>query len=475
MDTVTHKDIETIQHIHLVGIKGVAMTSLAQSFVDMGKTVSGSDAEEDFVTALQLKKLKISCMVGFLPEHITKDINLVVYSSANKGSLNPEVVRAKELGIPVLTHAQALGLLMENKKGISVCGVGGKTTTSAMLAWICSRAQKNPSFSVGVGDILNLGKTGTYVQESEWYIAEADEYANDSNVDKTPRFLFQYPTITVCTNLVYDHPDVYASFEDTKKAYLQFFSQIQKDGMLIVNGDDQELVSLAKHMSHIQVVTVGESLECDGVISQFVTKDQKTTAQLTIKEETITLTLRIPGIFNMKNAAYAYCAARAAGIASEDIREALEEFLGTMRRFEYKGDANGIKRYDDYAHHPSEIESTLIALKQWEPQKRIVVVFEPHTYSRTKALLEEFAQSLSLADEVFLLDIFASAREVVDPTISSDMVCEKIQEYKKPAQNLHTIQEATTFLQSHLKEGDVLITIGAGDVYKIHGQLDRSH
>lgn len=472
MEEINIQTLSKMKHIHLVGIKGVAMTSLAQSLLNMGIHVTGSDVSEDFITKGLLDTLKVSVYIGFNKEHISKDIDLVIYSGANNGSSNIEVTTANDLNIPTIPHAKALGILMEGKQSISVCGVGGKTTTSAILSWIFEEVQLHPSYSVGVGDILNLHKTGTYIKDSEWYIAEADEYAVDPIKDTRPRFIYQHPTITICTNLVFDHPDIYKTFEDTIRVYKAFFGQIQKDGTLIINGDDEVLLK-AVHESNTSIVTVGESTTCMYRITNVSMNNKVTKATLVHGDEQIPIELSIPGTYNVKNACYAYVAARTAGVTKETILSSLKSFKGTLRRFEDKGKVNNVQYYDDYAHHPSEIISVLEALKSWEAGKRIVCIFEPHTYSRTKSLLKEFANALVYADEVFLLDIFASAREVKDESITSDMLCDEVVKLGGRCKNLHTVSNASEYVSKHLTPQDVCITVGAGDVFAIHNTLQK--
>lgn len=467
------KPFGNVKRVHIVGIKGVAMASFAQSCVDLGITVTGSDVKEDFVTQGLLEKYGMVPRIGFLPEHITKDVELVVYSAANKGNQNPEVLQATALGIRTVNYAQALGDLMKGKRGISVCGVGGKTTTSSMAAWVLEYAGIRPSYTLGVGNVPNLGKTGAYISDSAWYVAESDEYAADPLGDKTPKFLYQHPEVLVCTNLAYDHPDMFASFDAVKDAYRLFFKQITPNGLLVYNGDNEHLRELAKEVTGVRTVSVGEQEGNDVRVSGYAVSNRQAEALVEMDGSRFTLALTLPGVFNVWNAAYAYVAARHAGVGQEKALEALWQFAGTMRRFEDKGSIGGVRYYDDYAHHPDEIRLTLEALRAWEPSGRIVAVFEPHTFSRTKALLPGFVESLALADVVVLLDIFASARESADPSISSDMLVEKLREKGKDVRNAHTVQGAADAVKSIIKQGDVCITLGAGGVYHIHDLLKR--
>lgn len=458
---------EQYSHIHLVGIKGVAMTSLAQCLLDLGKTVTGSDVEDEFVTTPMLSNIGVQVYAGFSPEHIHESTELVIYSGAHKGSQNPEVLEAIAKHIPALSHADALGILTEGKKCVAVCGVGGKSSVSAMITWILESAGKKPSFSVGVGNVLNLGKTGRYEKDSSHFVVEADEYVKDPGHDNTPRFMSLNPEVIVCTNIAYDHPDVYASFEDTKNAYRSFFAKLPTQGSLVYNGDDVALSTLSEQIL-TQKTSVSKKDTAAFQISNYRASLGKTEADITHQGKTYTLTLQIPGAFNVMNAGYAIAAAQACGIDIETSLQALKIFRGTMRRFENKGMKQGIQYYDDYAHHPTEIQATLKALREWHPQAKIYAVFQPHTYSRTKALLNEFSMSFSDANEVLLLDIFASAREEADANTSSDILAQELQKNHVLAQNVHSVDQAYEYLKLEVKPGDVVITLGAGDLYHLH-------
>lgn len=466
MDGRVGMPFESHHSIHLVGIKGVAMTSLAQCLTDLGKEITGSDLEENFVTEDILKKLSVKMYNGFASKNIGVKTDLVVFSGAHQGSQNTDVLTAKERGIQVLSHADALGELMKGKRGISVCGVGGKSTVSAMITWILEYAGLHPSFSIGVGNVSNLNATGHYVPTSDFFVAEADEYVKDPTQDHTPRFLSQFPECIVCTNIAFDHPDVYATFDDTKKAYLQFFSHLPPTGTLIINGGDAELVRLTElSSSSFRRLIVSKEKSADIQIGAYSTQKGITTLDITMRGQVHNIRLHLPGIFNQMNATYALVAASTCGVFVEKGIEALEQFTGTMRRFENKGIKKDVQYFDDYAHHPSEIQATLVALREWYPDSRIIAVFQPHTYSRTKALLNEFSQSFSQVDLVYLLDIFASAREKDDPTVHTDHLVQNIGE---KAKNVHTIQEAARAIRETVKPRDVVITLGAGDLYHMH-------
>jgi UDP-N-acetylmuramate--alanine ligase len=452
-----------IKKAHLVGIKGVAMASLAQCLDDMGVEVSGSDVLEDFVTKDVLSQRKFQILTDFDPSHIPTDCDLVVYTGAHKGKQNVEVQEALRRGVRAISHAEALGELMQGKKGISICGTGGKSTTSAMIAWILDYCGMKPSFSVGVGKINNFGVSGRYTQihseatdeisRSGWFVAEADEYAVDPTDDHRPRFIYQHPNIVVCTNLSYDHPDIYPTFEIMQETFLAFFNAMPEEHVLILNGDCAALTDmLPKIRKDIHVVTVGEN------------------PNSTIRMDSVSLKISIPGDHNKKNAMYAYAVAQALQLDSQKSQEALTKFTGTMRRFEYKGQFHAIHCYDDYAHTPDEITATIQALREWEPQKKVIVAFQPHTYSRTKALFEGFAKALALSDEAWILDIFASAREQADSSVSSQMLVNAIGNKA----NLVPTVDALAQKIAHISDTNtVFISMGAGNIYKVYEKMNK--
>ena len=433
MTSATTLPFQDSTHIHLVGMKGVAMTALAQCLLDLGKQVTGSDVEEDFVTKHLLDTFHVPVKIGFHASNISEQTDCVIYTGAHNGSKNPEVIEAKKRGILVLSHAEALGLFMRGKRGVAVCGVGGKTTTTAMLAWILESAGQKSSYAIGVGNVFNLQRTGVYHKESEWFITEADEYATDPGHDNTPRFMHLNPEVIICTRVAYDHPDMYPGFKETQDAYLA------------------------------AVALFGKRLS--------VLQEEKKFSVFTYIQPDSAINLKIPGEYNRMNAQAALLAATHMGISQEAAVRALAQFSGTMRRFEHVGNTGGIERYDDYAHHPDEITAVLRSLKEKYPKSTKVVLFQPHTYSRTLSLLNEFSQCFTDADQVYLLDIFASAREKENPGVSSDMLAELMKKQGKQAENLKTLPLAAEKLNTILKPGDVFMTLGAGDVYHVHSMI----
>jgi UDP-N-acetylmuramate--alanine ligase len=481
----TQQSLLEFNQFYLMGIKGVAMTSLAQILIQADKQVRGCDVKEEFVTQKMLDQLPIKFDLGF-DHSLPEETEVVVYTAAHNGPENPVVQQAKQKNIPTFSQAEALSLLANQKKNIAVCGVGGKSTVSAMITWILTELNYQPSFSVGVGDIIGLNKTGQWTSQSDWFVAEADEYVTNPDAAKQgksliPRFSYLKPEITVCTNLNYDHPDVYQDLDHTKQTFAKFFNQIQPGGRLIYNADCPNVDDVVKATTdklknkNIDLTSFGESDQADLVLLETAVKDQNNWGRIKFSQnkQTYQLKLRVPGKFNLFNAMAAILAVMPVGITINDAISALASFQSTMRRFELVRIKDKVVYLDDYAHHPDEIRKTISAFKNWYPDKKKVVAFQPHTYSRTKQLFDQFVQALATASEVILLDIFPSAREKYDPTISSDLIVEKIrQEYPKTKiNNLKTISSLADYCQNQLEPGSALMTMGAGDIYKVHQQF----
>lgn len=469
---------------YLVGIKGVALTALAQCLVDAGVQVQGSDVAEEFVTQPQLDRLGIKVDIGF--DHpIPSDVECVIYTAAHQSQDNQQVRQAQERGLVVVSHAEALASLFNQKQGVAVCGVGGKSTTSAMISWILSKTNRQPSFAVGVGDIIGLGKTGQWIDGDGVFVAEADEYVTDPAAAQrgepiTPRFSFLHPRVTVCTNLQFDHPDVYRDFEHTQQVFGDFFRQIKPDGALIVNGQDAPLVALAQRVaaqSKLQLWTFGdETTSADFRLVEFQPAAGLTSATFTWQDGAYNLELQLPGRFNCLNALASLAVTTHVGVPIPEAVAALASFRSTTRRCEWKGDQHGVLRYDDYAHHPAEVAQMIQAFREWYPTQRLVVAFQSHTFSRTKALFNEFVAALTAADEVAMIDIFPSAREAADSSVSSDKLCAALTAARPSltAHNYRQLPQLASYLKASLQPGDVLITMGAGDIYQVHDMLNGS-
>lgn len=419
--------MDKYNRIYFVGIKGVAMASLAIWAKESGKVVAGSDVEEEFPTDEELRKAEIEVHEGFDIIHlVTFRPDLVIYTGAHGGWDNPQVQEATKRGIPSMSHGKALGMAMEGKRQISVAGSHGKTTTSAMIATILTEAGLDPSYAIGCGSIRGLGAAG-HAGIGDWFVAEADEYVTDPGHDQTPRFMWQKPEILVVTNIDYDHPDAYPDLLAVQQAFIA----LQKQSKFTFICADDEASSVLNKSRNVATFGLSEKLN--------------------------ELKLQIPGGHNMLNAAAASAACEKIGIPWKVVKRGLERFGGTKRRFEKLGQLRGALIYDDYAHHPKEIEVTIAAFRIKFPKKRLIVVFQPHTYSRTKALLTDFARALGMADIALITDIYASAREIQ----TEEGLAQHLGGVYAPTRN-----DVSGWLAKELKADDVIVFMGAGDIYQ---------
>ncbi len=463
-------DILNFNNFYLVGIKGVAMTSMTQLLLDAHKNVAGSDVAEEFVTQDILNRLGIKIDTDFhqaLP--ITTDC--LIYTAAHQALENPQVKQALAQKIKVVSQAEAVASLFNQQTGVAVCGVGGKSTVSAMISWVLNDLEHNFSFSVGVGNIPGINKTGQWHSRAKHFVIEADEYVINPQAGfaATPRFSFLRPQLTICTNLKFDHPDVYQDFNQTKQTYNDFFHQIKTGGKLIINFSDLE------HLNDdltTPVLTFGENQAATLNLKSYRSQLGQTRSEFEYQNKTYQLQLQLPGKFNTMNALAAILALTQLGFDPQLAANSLATFSSTKRRFEFIGTKNQINYYDDYAHHPHEIKAAIAALSDWYPQQRKIIAFQSHTYSRTKQLFDQFVAAFAQADEVVMIDIFSSAREEKDLSVSSNKLCQAISDkYHLPAQNFNTIIKLAQYCRHHLKPGDVLITLGAGDIYQLHNLI----
>ncbi len=445
-----------IKRIHFVGIKGVAMAALAVWATEAGYHVSGSDISEEFPSDEVLAQGGITAL-EFSPKNITHiRPDLVIYTGAHGGRDSEEVVEAEAQGIPVLPHGKALGLIMEDNKQVSVAGSHGKTTTSAMIATILISSGLDASYAIGCGEIRGLGLPGHKGKKSI-FVAEADEYITDPNHDSTPRFLWQHPDVLVVTNIDFDHPDAYASLTAVQDAFVK----LQKQSKLtIVNADDPASRVLESS------VTYGFSPRAEFRVTNVRSGAEQTFFTLFERGMAVgEFTLKVPGRHNALNAAAAALACRSLGVPWEDIKKGLQVFGGTKRRFEFVGAIGETRVYDDYAHHPKEIIATLAAVREWYPRRRIIAVFQPHTYSRTKALLSEFSRAFTNAHKVIITDIYSSARESGSQGISGKTLVEETAKHHTDVLYAPDFSHAAALLREHMQPGDVIIFMGAGDIY----------
>lgn len=470
-------NLGNIKSIHFVGIKGVGMTPLAVIAKEAGMKVSGSDIGETFITDEILKKAKITPLLGFSKDHIV-DPDLVITTGAHGGFTNEEVLEAKKKGIKVITQGEAVGIFMQGEIfgreqiGISVTGTHGKTTTTAMVATILKECSLDPSFVIGTGNVLFLGSSGHF-GKGKYFVAEADEYMTEPVFDKTIKFMWQHPKIAIFTNIEFDHPDAYKSIDDVKDAFLKFANQLSKDAVLIAYQDNENVTEILK-LYDGRRITYGFSKSNDFVVENIISKDGKLEFALTSKGRSLgKFKLNVFGKHNALNATAAIIASLEAGLSVDAIRKALFSFAGTKRRSEYVGKlATGAMVFDDYAHHPTEIKSTLLAFRDAFPKHKIACIFQPHTYSRTKSLFEQFMHSFDNANTVMLTNIYASLREQPDPTVSSKMLAEKMERFKKNVIFLPKLSDVIKYIsQKQFGKDTIVITMGAGDVYKINEKL----
>lgn len=455
---------DSIKSIHFVGIKGVAMTALAILAKERGILVSGSDTEEVFPTDEILARFEIKIQKGFDASHLPNHCDLVIYTGAHRGDKNAEVLSAVSRGITILPHGKALGRCMEGKRAITVIGSHGKTTTSAMIAHMLVKLGKDPSYAVGCGEILSLGQSGHFGM-GEFFIAEGDEYVTDPNSDPTPRFLWQKPEILVINNIDFDHPDVYKNLDEVKNAFVELADQVKDKGYVLVNTDDVPAESIIERIKR-RIRTFGNGAHPQYNFDFVSIENGVSKFYLYHKNKFLhEFTLSVPGRHNIQNAVGAISALLTLGFAPHDLAGALTSFQGTTRRFQLIASQNKKLLYDDYAHHPAEITATLGAAKEWFPDKRLVVVFQPHTYSRTSALMNEFAHSLSSADQVVITDIYSSAREKPIGGVTGEVLYEKTKALNPRANFKSKKDDVLQYLKDFARPDDLILTLGAGDIY----------
>ncbi len=466
-----------IKRIHFVGIKGVGMTPLAIIAKEAGFVVSGCDVDQEFITDESLKKAGITVQIGFDKAHI-KNVDLVITTGAHGGFDNVENIEAKNKQIPVWTQGEAAGRFMDGEifgrelKGISISGAHGKTTTTAMIATILKASGLDPSYIVGTGNVPSLGSCGHY-GKGEYFVAEADEYSTEPNYDKTPKFLWQKPLSGVITNIEFDHPDVYLSIEEMKSAFEKFTNNIKDEGALVACLDDKETATVIKKYQK-RLITYGFSSQADFNIKKYSLEEDRVYFWVNAKETLIgQFILNVTGEHNILNALCSIVVCLELGLPFEKIKTGLLQFKGSKRRAEFRGNiASGAYLYDDYAHHPTEIKKTLETFKKSYPEKKIVCIFQPHTYSRTKSLFEQFSSSFSSADEVILTDIYSSLREKPDLSVSSKILADSVSKTKKDVLYIAKLEDVVKYLdQKEYNGGYIIITMGAGDVYTIAEDL----
>lgn len=450
-------------HIHLIGINGSGLSAVARVLLERGFRVSGSDRQLSPLTQ-SLEELGATIFPGHRAENI-EGAELIVRSSAVPDT-NVEVAAAREKGIPVLKRSEFLSGLLDGYVVVAVAGSHGKTTTTAMIAWMLSGMGYDPSFIIG-GLSKNLG-VNAHAGMSRYFVIEADEYDR--------MFLGLRPHIAVITAVEYDHPDCYPTPQEYRQAFMEFTSQIRPGGLLLACGDDSGAARLLAEAGdeNIQKASYGtgesvyraEFLQANELggydfkvyfSPEGIDLDRARIAPLEVS-------LQVPGEHNVRNALAALAVAHRLEIPLEIAARVLRDFSGTGRRFDIMGEVNDITIVDDYAHHPTEIRSTLSAARARFPGREIWAVWQPHTYSRTRAMFRDFAASFSLADHVLATEIYA-AREPVEADFSASMVVEAMEH--PDANYVPDLEGAVRFLKTHLKRGEVLIVLSAGDANQV--------
>jgi len=442
-------------HIHLIGIGGTGISSIARVLLEKGYVVTGSDRTLSPL-ALELSIHGVKVYEGHAAKNIT-GADLVVRSSAIPDS-NVEVIAAQKAGIPVLKRSDFLGDLMQGQVGITVAGSHGKTTTTALMAFTLSRLSLDPSYIIG-GVSKDL-EGNAHAGKGEFFVIEADEYDR--------MFLGLKPQVSIITNVEYDHPDCYPTPADYFEAFADFTRLLPADGILITSADDANASKLGKYVQPgAKTFTYGMS-ETATFRAIHVAANSRGGFDYDMQEtatgEVLThVSLQIPGEHNVRNSLAVLTAVEALGLPVATAARNLAAFTGTGRRFEVVGEVDGITIIDDYAHHPSKIHATLSAARSRYPGRRLVAVWQPHTYSRTHALADDFIKSLRTADLTLVTEVYA-AREPVEAFSSAELVARMT---ARPAFYCKTIDDAVATLKSNLTSGDVLLVLSAGDADQI--------
>ena len=436
--------------VHFIGIGGIGMCGLAELLYNMGVQVKGSDQSENQQT-LHLREIGIKIQIGHHEDNLN-DVDVAVYSSAVKTD-NIEFRAAKKRGIPLIPRAEALAEIMRLRRGVAIAGSHGKTTTTSMCATVFLHARLDPT--IVVGGRLDLIKATAKLGEGEWLIAEADE--SDGSFNRLS------PEIAVITNIDDDHLDHFGSMKVLENAFLEFASRIPFYGVAIVCGDDPRTRMVFKDFSK-RLMTYGFEKSNDFHLERLASKYKLFRGDELIGE----FKLKIPGRHNALNALAAIVIGFVAGIPFDKSLAGIETYEGVDRRFQRKATVHGIDYYDDYGHHPTEIKAVLSAFKEQFPERRLVVLFQPHRYSRTESCWNDFLTSFQSADIVFLLDIYAAGESPLSG-ITSKKLSSEIKH--KNCEYLESGELAKETLIKLLKNGDIFLTLGAGDVYKLGEEL----
>ena len=448
--------------VHMLGIGGISMSGLAEILKNKGYTVSGSDINHTHIT----DKLE-SSGINVIYEHNAENVinkNAVIYTASIKPD-NPEYQKAIELDIPLIERSVLLGEITKMfSDTIAISGTHGKTTTTSMISVVFLNAQKDPTIAVG-GELPEIN-SNYKIGNSQYLITEACEYVDS--------FLKLFPKISIVLNIEEDHLDYFKDINQIKKSFRNFLSLLPKDGLAVVNADDTNCMEVIND-TDAPIVTVGIDNNATFMAKNIDFSNGNAEFDLYKNGEFVSaITLAIPGKHNIYDALSCIAVADFYNIDIEVIKSSLASFRGAKRRFELKGSFNGADIYDDYAHHPSEIKATLNAAKA-KGKNKVICVFQPHTYTRTKLLLDEFATAFEKADEVIITDIYAAREKDTGDIHSKDLVA-KVNEYSHNAKYIKDFEEIESYVKENISQGDLFFTIGAGNVFKIgENILGASH
>jgi len=427
-------NLQDIQRIHFIGIGGIGMSGLARLFLHDGKTISGSDRSASAITEA-LEKEGVNFYPAQVPDNITNDIDMVVYTEAMTAE-HPEMVAARALNVPMVNYFEALGLVANQYYVIAVAGTHGKTTTTAMLIDIFEAAGLDPTAIVG--SLRAKTKSNYRAGKSKYFIVEACEYRRD--------FMYLEPDVLVITNIEAEHLDYYKDLADVQSAFRELAEKVPESGVVIAETTNPTVAPILQGLQN-KVIDYREALDLD-------------------------LSLKAPGLHNRLNAAAAAAAAAFVGIEADVIKAALQDFAGTWRRFEYKGEFNGAPVYDDYAHHPTEIKATIAGTRELYPNKNLIVVFQPHLYSRTAELFDNFVAALAAADRPVITHVY-DARNTGKAGVTGETLTEAVREKNHEAVYIESFKDIVSMLTETVTNKDVVLILGAGDITNVTTNLTR--
>ncbi|MBI2620219.1 MAG: UDP-N-acetylmuramate--L-alanine ligase [Ignavibacteriales bacterium] len=450
----------SIKTIHFVGIGGIGMSGIAEILLDQGFSVTGSDRARSEVTD-RLEELGAKIFEGHKPEHVMDSVDALVYSSAVLPE-NPEVAEAVRRKIPVIRRAEMLAEVMRLKYGIGIAGTHGKTTTTSMVSLVLMEGGLDPTVIVG-GKLSGLGGTNARLGHGDFIVVEADEF------DRS--FLSIAPTIAVLTTLETDHLDCYRDLEDIKGAFIQFANKVPFYGFIVLCLDEPALLDIMPQLSKKKIITYGLNAQAD-IQAVDIRHRNNTTSFILVREskELGQIALQVPGKHNVQNALAAIAVGLELGVPFGKIKAGIERFSGVYRRWEHKGDVDGISVYDDYAHHPTECRATLSGAKAgW--RRRVVCVFQPHLFSRTRDFYEEFGKSFLLSDVLLVTDVYPAREEPIQG-VTGELIVHAAKRFGH--RNVHYVADKALVpseLRKIVRKGDLVITMGAGDIWKYGDQF----